>query len=134
MGFVAAGSSACTRYDLPGRLLPSPMVRLHCRTGLTTATFFTHAANTFVVRRQWLCLSGAILLGDQLNDLWGAISPRRRYDERGLEGPRQGRSESGGTSARMGSIGRYIFRTTLGAFLVVLISVTTLVWLTQASR
>src|SRR6059058_5904117 len=34
----------------------------------------------------------------------------------------------------MGSIGRYIFRTTLGAFLVVLISVTTLVWLTQASR
>jgi lipopolysaccharide export system permease protein len=34
----------------------------------------------------------------------------------------------------MGSIGRYIFRTTLGAFLVVLISVTTLMWITQALR
>ena len=34
----------------------------------------------------------------------------------------------------MGSIGRYIFRTTLGAFLVVLISVTTLIWITQAFR
>jgi len=34
----------------------------------------------------------------------------------------------------MGSIGRYIFRTTLGAFLVVLASVTTLMWMTQALR
>jgi lipopolysaccharide export system permease protein len=34
----------------------------------------------------------------------------------------------------MGSIGRYIFRTTLGAFLVVLVSVTTLMWMTQALR
>jgi lipopolysaccharide export system permease protein len=34
----------------------------------------------------------------------------------------------------MGSIGRYIFRTTLGAFLVVLISVTALMWITQALR
>jgi lipopolysaccharide export system permease protein len=34
----------------------------------------------------------------------------------------------------MGSIGRYIFRATLGAFLVVLISVTTLMWITQALR
>jgi lipopolysaccharide export system permease protein len=34
----------------------------------------------------------------------------------------------------MGSIGRYTFRTTLGAFLVVLISVTTLMWITQALR
>jgi len=34
----------------------------------------------------------------------------------------------------MGSIGRYIFRTTFGAFLVVLISVTTLMWITQAMR
>jgi lipopolysaccharide export system permease protein len=34
----------------------------------------------------------------------------------------------------MGSIGRYIFRTTLGAFLVVLVSVTTLMWITQALR
>jgi lipopolysaccharide export system permease protein len=34
----------------------------------------------------------------------------------------------------MGSIGRYIFRTTFGAFLVVLISVTLLMWMTQALR
>lgn len=34
----------------------------------------------------------------------------------------------------MGSIGRYIFRTTFGAFLVVLISVTALMWITQALR
>ena len=34
----------------------------------------------------------------------------------------------------MGSIGRYIFRTTFGAFLVVLISVTLLMWITQALR
>src|SRR5438270_9339860 len=34
----------------------------------------------------------------------------------------------------MGSIGRYIFRTTLGAFLVVLVSVTLLMWMTQALR
>jgi lipopolysaccharide export system permease protein len=34
----------------------------------------------------------------------------------------------------MGSIGRYIFRTTLSAFLVVLVSVTTLMWITQALR
>jgi hypothetical protein len=34
----------------------------------------------------------------------------------------------------MGSIGRYIFRTTLGAFLVVLASVTTLMWITRALR
>jgi len=34
----------------------------------------------------------------------------------------------------MGSIDRYIFRTTFGAFLVVLISVTTLMWITQALR
>jgi lipopolysaccharide export system permease protein len=34
----------------------------------------------------------------------------------------------------VGSIGGYIFRTTFGAFLVVLISVTTLMWITQALR
>src|SRR5437016_10350075 len=34
----------------------------------------------------------------------------------------------------MGSIGRYIFRTTFGVFLVVLVSVTTLMWMTQAMR
>jgi lipopolysaccharide export system permease protein len=35
---------------------------------------------------------------------------------------------------RMGSIGRYIFRTTFGVFLVVLISLTAVIWVTQALR
>ena len=35
---------------------------------------------------------------------------------------------------RMGSISRYIFRTTLGAFLIVLVSLTTVIWVTQALR
>jgi len=34
----------------------------------------------------------------------------------------------------MGSIGRYIFRTTLGAFLVIIVNLTALIWLTQALR
>jgi lipopolysaccharide export system permease protein len=34
----------------------------------------------------------------------------------------------------MGSIGRYIFRTTFGAFLMVLVSLTSTIWLTQALR
>ncbi len=34
----------------------------------------------------------------------------------------------------MGSISRYIFRTTFGAFLVVLVSLTALIWVTQALR
>src|SRR3569833_994320 len=34
----------------------------------------------------------------------------------------------------MGSISRYIFRTTFGAFLVALISLTLLIWVTQALR
>lgn len=34
----------------------------------------------------------------------------------------------------MGSIGQYIFRTTFGAFLVVLISLTAVIWVTQALR
>jgi lipopolysaccharide export system permease protein len=34
----------------------------------------------------------------------------------------------------MGSIGRYIFRTTFGAFLIVLVSLTALIWVTQALR
>src|SRR5436309_2267796 len=34
----------------------------------------------------------------------------------------------------MGSIGWYVFRTTLGAFLIVCASVTTLMWITQALR
>lgn len=39
-----------------------------------------------------------------------------------------------GTVPRMGSISRYIFRTTLGAFLVVLVSLTAVIWVTQALR
>ena len=34
----------------------------------------------------------------------------------------------------MGSIGRYIFRTTVGAFLLVLVSLTAVIWVTQALR
>lgn len=34
----------------------------------------------------------------------------------------------------MGSIGKYIFRTTFGAFLVVLVSLTAVIWVTQALR
>ncbi|MBV9557232.1 MAG: LPS export ABC transporter permease LptF [Pseudolabrys sp.] len=34
----------------------------------------------------------------------------------------------------MGSIGRYIFRTTFGAFLMILISLTAVIWITQALR
>ena len=39
-----------------------------------------------------------------------------------------------GTSPRMGSISRYIFRTTFGAFAVVLVSLTAVIWVTQALR
>jgi lipopolysaccharide export system permease protein len=39
-----------------------------------------------------------------------------------------------GTTPRMGSIGRYIFRTTFSAFLIVLVSLTAVIWVTQALR
>ena len=39
-----------------------------------------------------------------------------------------------GRRRRMGSIGRYIFRTTFGAFLLVLVSLTGAIWITQALR
>ena len=39
-----------------------------------------------------------------------------------------------GTMLRMGSINGYIFRTTLGAFLIVLVSLTAVIWVTQALR
>jgi lipopolysaccharide export system permease protein len=39
-----------------------------------------------------------------------------------------------GDASRMGSISRYIFSTTFGAFLVVLISLTAVIWVTQALR
>src|SRR3990172_6188968 len=47
-------------------------------------------------------------------------------------GPMHGRNW--GTSPRMGSISRYIFRTTFGAFTVVLVSLTAVIWVTQALR
>ena len=34
----------------------------------------------------------------------------------------------------MGSLSRYIFRTTFGAFLIVLVSLTAVIWVTQALR
>ena len=39
-----------------------------------------------------------------------------------------------GTMMRMGSINGYILRTTLGAFLIVLVSLTAVIWVTQALR
>src|SRR5262245_66089029 len=39
-----------------------------------------------------------------------------------------------GTTRRMGSIGRYIFRNAMGAFVLVLVSLTAAIWLTQALR
>ncbi len=39
-----------------------------------------------------------------------------------------------GTTVRMGSISRYIFRTTFGAFAIVLVSLTAVIWVTQALR
>lgn len=39
-----------------------------------------------------------------------------------------------GMTLRMGSISRYIFRTTLSTFLVVLVSLTAVIWVTQALR
>lgn len=43
-------------------------------------------------------------------------------------------SGTGDQDARMGSISRYIFRTTFGAFALVLISLTAVIWVTQALR
>src|SRR5687768_15203071 len=40
----------------------------------------------------------------------------------------------GSSFSGMGSIGRYIFRTTFAAFLVVLVSLTAIIWVTQALR
>jgi len=39
-----------------------------------------------------------------------------------------------GDGERMGSIGKYIFRSTATAFLVVLLSLTAIIWVTQALR
>src|SRR5665213_1065503 len=47
-------------------------------------------------------------------------------------GRRATHAETWGTTRRMGSIGRYIFRTTFVAFLVILVSLTAVIWVTQA--
>ena len=41
---------------------------------------------------------------------------------------------AGGMLSPMGSIGRYMFRATMGAFLITLISLTVVIWFTQAMR
>ncbi len=45
-----------------------------------------------------------------------------------------GRHGESGAPGEMGSIGWYIFRTTIGAFLLVLVTLTGLIWVTQALR
>ncbi len=44
------------------------------------------------------------------------------------------RGEPGGTGRQMGSFDRYIFRTTFGAFLLICVSLTAVIWLTHALR
>src|ERR1700724_4449254 len=41
---------------------------------------------------------------------------------------------SAGKLNPMGSIGRYMFRTTMGAFVIILVSLTVVIWFTQAMR
>ena len=41
---------------------------------------------------------------------------------------------SAGKLSPMGSIGRYVFRTTMGAFVITLVSLTVVMWFTQAIR
>src|SRR5665647_2025499 len=52
---------------------------------------------------------------------WGSRAPGWRWPD-------------WGTTSRMGSISRYIFRTTFGAFAIVLVSLTAVIWVTQALR
>ena len=53
----------------------------------------------------------------------------------GPEGPRPGAKQTAGERRdTMGSISRYIFSTTFGAFLIVLFSLTSVIWITQALR
>ena len=63
----------------------------------------------------------------------GEIGPPERGVRR-MEVRRAGWSGRRGRRRRMGSIGRYIFRTTLGAFLLMLVSLTAVIWVTQAMR
>src|SRR5664279_4954078 len=45
-----------------------------------------------------------------------------------------GAGRNWGTTSRMGSISRYIFRTTFSAFTIILVSLTAVIWVTQALR
>jgi hypothetical protein len=77
---------------------------------------------------QQVRLGEAILLRDQ-GGFWrsGAVSPQAAsLRAAGACVWLDGRTDIG-VAGRMGSIGRYIFRTTSGAFLVVLVSVTAFV-------
>ena len=46
--------------------------------------------------------------------------------------PRNYASGIWGIAGPMGALDRYVFRTTFGAFLLVLVSLTTVIWLTHA--
>jgi lipopolysaccharide export system permease protein len=58
----------------------------------------------------------------------------RRFASGGEAGRPVGVCWNWGTTPRMGSISRYIFRTTFSAFLIVLVSLTAVIWVTQALR
>jgi hypothetical protein len=47
---------------------------------------------------------------------------------------RDGIGPAEGMFSPMGSIGRYMFRATMGAFLISLVSLTVVIWFTQAMR
>ena len=135
------GASWCGRpaTDMarPVRAVPSPLKngpRSHVGK-LTIVAPATHPLTLhFVVHAQWLCLGEAILLDDQFHRAKVGRSTTHNAIT-GMGARRRERlSRKRGRHARMGSIGRYIFRATLGAFLVVLVSVTALMWITQALR
>src|SRR5271169_4254999 len=62
--------------------------------------------------------------------LWVSGSPRQPASA----GGRSWVGTASGKSIPMGSIGRYIFRTTMGAFVIILVSLTVVLWFTQAMR
>jgi lipopolysaccharide export system permease protein len=72
------------------------------------------------------------LNGGNVYDYWAV--GRRGPDAVQTRDVSYGRAVLRGTTSRMGSISRYIFRTTLSAFLVVLVSLTAVIWVTQALR
>src|SRR5438105_4815689 len=79
-----------------------------------------------------VCHGEAILLQDQGNP--AGRSPPRGDGRRAGRGACASRGCLAGWVRRMGSVGAYIFRTTLVAFLTVLVSLTVLMWITQAWR